>query len=429
MTDSNDKKFDIIIGILGCESTGKSTVLNTLCGGEYTEAKYGRTTEGINMFRLVEAVGPSNLPTKDTILRDPGVKRPLVSSGESEPTSKRLRSMATSLSTIKENNEVLRQADRRGEVSSVNLTVDKLPIKMRDDAHLVIMESPGLNAGRKGNEAARAYVETNWHKLDAAVLVMDARKSVDYDDQMENLVLLHRLCTTKKDIPIFILCNKVWTLFSRVIELVRITSLIYSCFFLCQVDDPDNLGPEEEDKLKDVRGEVEKIWGVGCRKQALEQLLSVGCSKYEQVFPVFAPVSAKTAFLVRAGSSMSKEEFKEMKLEYFHCTGQQEFGKKDWKKMSDMNTQHDAVYDRLLNNEEQRADLLRMSGFDKFLKALDKCVGGEQAQLSFIRKNYHREIKALNLSDGDILPKLRSMNNQRLTLGEAADSLKDKVSR
>lgn len=80
---------------------------------------------------------------------------------------------------------------------------------MREDTQLVITEAPGLNISNKANKEGRAYFENHWDELDAVVLVMDARQSVDYDDQMENLELIYRLSSTKKAIPCFILCNKV----------------------------------------------------------------------------------------------------------------------------------------------------------------------------------------------------------------------------
>ena len=197
--------------------------------------------------------------------------------------------------------------------------------------------------------------------------------------------------------------------------------------FLRQVDDPDNLGAEEEYKLKAVREKVQDQWKVDCRKRALEQLLAPECSKYEPVFPVFVPTSAKTAYLLRAGSAVSKKEFSQkMPVEYFHSIGQQEFGKK-WRDMSE-DAKHEAIHD-LLMCPQYRKELLRMSGFDKFLGALEICIGGDQAQLAMIRKNFMRDLELCDFGACDMMSKLRSMNEKRQILGEQNSSLKAKVDR
>jgi len=208
MTETKNKKFDINIVVLGCESTGKTTVVNALCGGEYSEANYGRTTEGINIFRL------SKVPEKEVMCidleEDASSKRSPSANLDETRCNKRSRNIELTFNKIKENNEALRQSRKRGQESKFDIALNELPITMRNDAQLVITESPGLNVSKDINKDARAYIEDKWASFDAALLVMDARQSVDYDDQMESLSFVHKLCSsTKKEIPVFILCNKV----------------------------------------------------------------------------------------------------------------------------------------------------------------------------------------------------------------------------
>jgi len=56
-------------------------------------------------------------------------------------------------------------------VSTFDVPV-KLPITMRDDCQLVIVEAPGLNISSKDNGDSRAYFRDNWDSFDACFLVM-----------------------------------------------------------------------------------------------------------------------------------------------------------------------------------------------------------------------------------------------------------------
>jgi Dynamin family len=192
--------------------TGKSTFVNALVGAAVSETNFGRTTEEINVFRLhSKSMEPAEMvvdldPTSET------KKRPFSSKDEELEYIKRFRSAEDTLTKIEHRNEELKKSPSpaKGKVQTFDLLVAKLPISMRENTQLCIIESPGLNLSIPDHKEFRTYFEENWETMDAVVLVIDARVSADSEDQMENAQFVHTLLEKKK-IPVYVLCNKVST--------------------------------------------------------------------------------------------------------------------------------------------------------------------------------------------------------------------------
>lgn len=120
--------------------------------------------------------------------------------------TKRFRSAECIFREIKDKNR--RCAGMGGGINTFDVLVKELPITMRDDCQLVLIEAPGLNSSNHGNEESRSYFSNNWDSLDAAIVVVDAQEKADHKDQIEHLRLI-RSFLKEKEIPCFILCNKV----------------------------------------------------------------------------------------------------------------------------------------------------------------------------------------------------------------------------
>jgi hypothetical protein len=191
-----------------------------------------------------------------------------------------------------------------------------------------------------------------------------------------------------------------------------------------KIDDPDNLTVEERDKLSAAQDNVKKIWNVGCRERALKELINATeCPRYDDVLPVFLPVSAKTAFLVRAGTSMTKEDFAEsMDPECFSSIGLNQFGRKEWAAMRDSVERANSVHDMLRKDQQE---LLNMSGFDKFLQCLEKLLGGKKAQADCIRKKFLVELSKDHFEISTEM--LHIVNDKRRLAGENETVLAEKV--
>lgn len=194
-------KIDINIAVLGCEQTGKSTVVNAVCGVEVTEAgfKLERTdtsTECINIFRLVDVQGfaEEKKSGKNTIV-DIG-DEDNIEEAHLTAQCNAGRKASTQSSSVETREHVI--------------PVNELPITVRPDAQVCIMEWPGLNdRDTARHRQARTSVQDKWESLDVVLLVIDAQFSADHNEQKENLRFVHNLRKTVKNIPCIVVCNKV----------------------------------------------------------------------------------------------------------------------------------------------------------------------------------------------------------------------------
>lgn len=395
-------KFDINIAVLGCQSTGKSTVVNALCGAEVTEVNFQRTTEGINIYSLSQPTPSAEVPGGVIDIDDSGEegKKRRSSPEEDVAYTKRFRLAEETFIKVKQRNVELKNAlpGEQTKYYEVPLLVAKVPISMRENTQLRIIESPGLN--NADHVESRQYFEKNWDTLDGCILVVDAKLSADHEDQKQTMTFVRDLCINVKEIPCFIVCNK--------------------------VDDPDSLpGTEDEVKLETTRQAVEKIWEVSCRKRALKDLVdSSECSMHQGVFPVFVPISAKAAFLLRAGSAMTETDFLEkMRGEHFQDIGQREFGKQ-WRSMN-IEDKAKKMYEYVQNPSSQ-GDLLRMSGFANLLSSLERGVGGDRRQLGLIQKKLNSELSNSSLEIGNLKLQLRRIDDKLTLLKESKNELMKK---
>jgi predicted GTPase len=81
---------------------------------------------------------------------------------------------------------------------------------MRKDTKLTIVDVPGLNeAGTKA--VYKEYVSDKWDTFDCVVVVMDAEKGVNTEEQVELLHVVKDNLKEKKSVPVIVLCNKVET--------------------------------------------------------------------------------------------------------------------------------------------------------------------------------------------------------------------------
>ncbi|CAB9499211.1 expressed unknown protein [Seminavis robusta] len=397
-------KFAINIAVLGCEDTGKSTVVNAICGAPVTEADFGRTTECINVFRLVQRVTDfvqeEGMGT-DGVDEETTHKRPR-SPHKEEPQSLHAKRIRSTFKTIKDLNDEMKKGKSSDLTKEYEYTVPvaKLPITMRSDAQLHIIESPGLNVKNADNAPVRAYFEQNWNSLDAVLVIIDAKHSADVAQQEESIRFVHNLLKTVKKIPCYFACNK--------------------------VDNPDGLaGTEDEQKLEKTRKTVENIFGVGCRVQALETYLDDSCSQHHDVYPVFVPTSAKTAFLFRAGSAMTEADFNStMRPERFYDIGARHFGL-GWRDMSQETKAAELC--KIVKDESRSSDYLRLSGFEKLLLALEKGIGGDRAQLGLIQRKLKAELSEADFASGNLEHTVRSIDDKLVLLNQPKDHLKEKL--
>jgi hypothetical protein len=230
---------------------------------------------------------------------------------------------------------------------------------MRKDTKLTIIDVPGLNeAGTKA--MYKEYVGDKWETFDCVVVVMDAGKGVNTEEQVELLHFVKDNLEKKKRLPVIVLCNK--------------------------VNDPED--EELMQLVQEMSEQIEKIFEVGDRSQALQQVLDLsndGRDEGNETYFVFIPLSAGNAFSYRTASRLSLEEFKKLDMKLIDKLGRDEVGNFKWRKLS-LDAKYDTVY-QAVSDTEQYQERLGATNFDKFLSAFSSiCLGGDKVQQDLLDK-------------------------------------------
>lgn len=167
------QNFEIKVGLLGYVSVGKTTGLNALFQGKFSEVSMKRTTAGINFFRVssltkppkrTKTSGSANYDSMDWQDLDGAT----TASGDSESScvdaDDTLKEITTDNAKLRESNELQEKI--------FDIELDEPLLKdMRDDTRLVIVDIPGINeAGTR--KLYLDYVEKTWDTYDAMVVIM-----------------------------------------------------------------------------------------------------------------------------------------------------------------------------------------------------------------------------------------------------------------
>jgi GTPase SAR1 family protein len=320
--------FEIRVALLGYVSAGKSTVLNALLQGKYSQTAMHRTTAGVNCFRLYSKDAKSSKSTS-----------PATDEGEWTPVPDTVHTSEQALQQISEDNEKFRSICAVHE-STFNIELAEHICEMRKDTTLVLVDIPGLNeAGSR--EMYLDYVDTKWDTFDCAVVVMDVFQGVNTEEQVKLLEIVKKNVNDIKEIPVIVICNK--------------------------VDDPDN-----KEVMKFVKEVSEKV-------NALFQ--GTGNSSPQGV--TFIPISAENAFIYRTASRLSLQDFKNVDESLVERIGCDEVGKTKWRNL-DKEERYLVAYEAVSNKSKFEGNL-NATNFHSFLEAIDHHLG-EPGQLAIIEK-------------------------------------------
>ena len=193
-----------------------------------------RTTAAINMFRI--STRKQETTEEDTTADD-------MQTGGSQTTGEPQKASSTLKETIADN-KILRTSNVIKE-KTFDIQLDEPLCEMRPDTSLVVVDVPGLNEAGS-SDMYKGYVDQQWDTYDCVVVIMDAEKGVNTDEQVSLLEFVKRKQQTSKDIPVIVLCNK--------------------------VDDPSN--EEIAVMVNEVREKVEEVFNVDCCSAALEKILN-----------------------------------------------------------------------------------------------------------------------------------------------------------
>ena len=343
------QRFDIKVALLGYVSVGKSTVLNALLQDTFSEVSMRRTTAGINFFRI------SNNATS----KNDGANGALPTNKSWSPETEDTQSPSSTLKEIIGDNKELRKSNTIQEKTFHVQLQQPLCSDMRPDTTLVLVDIPGVNEAGS-SKMYMDYVEQKWDTFDCVIVVMDAVQGVNTEEQVKLLEFVKNNTKKIRNIPIIVLGNK--------------------------VDDPDNV--EVAELVDEVRGKVAQIFGVGCRKRALDDVVAAAKKGRPSAnfpateSPIFVPVSARNAFLYRSACGLSFEEFRNLDQTIIDKIGRSEVPAFKWKKYSQAR-KYKVAYEAVSDESEYSARL-EMTNFDKFLMVLSYVVGGKETQASIV---------------------------------------------
>jgi signal recognition particle receptor subunit beta len=207
----------------------------------------------------------------------------------------------STLEEITADNSELRKTNKIQE-KIFDIELDEPLCEMRKDTKLTIIDVPGLNeAGTKA--MYKDYVAEKWETFYCVVVVMDADKGVNTEKQVELLHFVKDNLEKKKRIPVIVLCNK--------------------------VDGPEDV--ELMQLVREMSDQVEKIFEVGDRSQALQQVLNLSNDGRDEevnheMYPLFIPLSAGNACAYRTASRLSLKEFKKLDIALIDKLGRDKVG-------------------------------------------------------------------------------------------------------
>ena len=341
--------FEIKVALLGHVSVGKTTVLNALFQEKFSEVSKRRNTAGINHFRV---------SIKNYISPSKNAKSVNSDAISSTHFVRDIKSSKETLSQTTNENSKLREQNIIKE-TLFDIQLDHDLIKMREDTQLCMIDIPGINEAHSSDKY-REYVVKLWDSFDCVVVVMDAMQGVNTEEQVKLLQFVKKCMKEIRDQPLIVLCNK--------------------------VDDPED--KDTQVLVSEVRAEVERVFKVKNRTSALECILS-NVNKNEDnskndhdLSPAFIPVSAGKAFLYRAASRLSLDQFKNFDRDFVDEIGREEFGRHKWKKLSSTE-QYEEVF-KIVSDPDEYKERLAESNFDKFLSILEYFLGGVENQLKLL---------------------------------------------
>eukprot|EP00527_Entomoneis_sp_CCMP2396_P001878 CAMPEP_0198155238 /NCGR_PEP_ID=MMETSP1443-20131203/69032_1 /TAXON_ID=186043 /ORGANISM="Entomoneis sp., Strain CCMP2396" /LENGTH=728 /DNA_ID=CAMNT_0043821981 /DNA_START=475 /DNA_END=2662 /DNA_ORIENTATION=- len=372
--------FEIRVALLGYVSVGKTTLLNAILGGKYSEISMKRTTAAVNLFRL-------------TFKSNEGSNKGKTGDGQQENVRghhKTSSSAAEStLDEITRDNKAFRNSKQLQE-KLFDIELDTQLLEMRENTKMVLVDIPGINEAGTSN-MYKDYVSDNWHTFDCVVIVMDGRQGVNTDEQVELLKFAKGQCEAVKDVPVITLMNK--------------------------IDDPDD--DEQQLLIDEARSALKRIFkNPLCAKNLDDISTAVQSTESMHFSPYLIPISSIHAYIYRSACKLDLEVFKKkIDLHLVDKLGRDIFGRK-WKNF-DESEKFEKAY-KVVRDPKESRDGLEASNFIQFLAALNFCVGGAVKQQMLIEQQIMFTASKLSPTI-DYVIELKCLFNKCIKLGHSVE--------
>ena len=323
----------INIAILGCISSGKSTLMNSLFAETYSSMNIKRTTMCPQVYC----------------------------------TDKRISSDASHSARVKaENDKMNKRLYEAGKLSSVKemtYTVPSMPDIFSETINGALVEYkiydiPGLNDGAT-KETFYSYITNNFYKFDVIVFNIDINSGLNTTDEIDILTLIKtQIDKMRRDYGreprLIVVCNK------------------------C-----DDLYINDKKELVSSNEEIEGMY---------EQVSNIVKKHFPSKVPILK-YSASNTYVYRCvavrGKSFRPEHIDKI---YINRLGEDNFGRVPWQRMSagkSIDAQWELVKDKLTDNIE---DSLLFSGFQNLRTTIGRDVIHTYIyDLMYSKINYHKD--------------------------------------
>ena len=180
----------INFGIIGCVSSGKSTLLNSLFCDTYSDMKIKRTTMIPQVYQCDPNIQKNKNYAKEIRIHNEKINKKIIEQTENK----------TAL-TIQDCCEIVYK------VPPINNFIELPP-----NINVAIFDIPGLNDSQTKNTYFE-YLNQNFYKFDYILFVIDIQSALNTSDEMDILHLIkNNILDIKKkynkDIKLLVICNK-----------------------------------------------------------------------------------------------------------------------------------------------------------------------------------------------------------------------------
>ena len=323
-----DKRNSIRMGLVGCVSCCKSTLLNSICVNQYEEMKKCRTTMLPSVYRETNKTIYNNQDEKKKILDMNKENNKKIFSGE-----------------VKLSNENCKVVENM--IPKIN-NFTELP----SNIYMDIYDIPGLNDAET-KEIYYKWIEDNFSELDIIVHIIDINSPLNTSDQIDILKMLiknihNEKVNNERDVLLLTLVNK--------------------CDEMDQNDEGEFEMDDEDQQNYDniIKTTFEKV------KEVTGIESEIHCE--------FTPISAADTFVYRM---LHNNPEVEMDMKLLQKFGVNEVGRRTWNKMDDderreMITEHFSTGD--IN------ETLEITGYNNFTSIMKEYLTKEKQSTILINR-------------------------------------------
>ena len=342
------KRNSIRIGLVGCVSCGKSTLLNSICVNQYEEMKKCRTTMLPSVYMETNKTTYNNKDEKQKILEMNKTNNQNIFSGGVKLSNENCKAVHNMIPKIKDFTD--------------------LP----QNIYLDIYDIPGLNDAET-KDIYYKWIEDNFSELDIIIHIIDINSPLNTSDQIDILKMLIKNIHDEKtkngrDVMLLTLVNKC----------DEMDSVGDGQFEMDDEDQEnyDGIIKTTYEKIKEVTGEEydEKFFvtSPGQRHRDRSKARRSGKMKKDLIHCEFSPISAADTFVYRM---LHNDPEVKMDMKLLQKFGVNEVGRRTWNKM-DEKEKREMISEHFSNADIR--ETLEITGYNSFTSIMNSYLTKEK---------------------------------------------------